>query len=240
MKDWVKASLDRIEQWFPPERVDRSKERITRLWAGLPALDRQPVTYGTVSIEYYDIAESFEDRLRSLLDEILFHGPLNDDFIPHLFPGCRQSTMPGLLGAKEVILNGDCTCERIIRDLADVAALPEPQITPGSVAARWLEMQQYFLDQTDGRLPVSVVDMQGPMDACGQIWSYDQLFLTAYEDPSICHAILERLADAFILFWNSQKRLLGRRFVGTHLQGYSWVPPEFGASISASSTARRS
>jgi hypothetical protein len=235
MKEWVRSKLDLIDQWFPPERLARSRERIRRLWAGEAALDRQPFTYAPVSIDYYDKADCFETRLRVLLDEILFHGPLNDDFVPHLFPGCRQSTLPSLFGAKEIILNGDCTCERILSESADLSSVPDPQIAPGSVADRWLQMQRYFVAETDGRLPVSVTDMQGPMDACGQIWSYDQLFLSAYENPELCHGILDRLADGFILLWQTQKQQLGDLFVGTHLQGYNWVPPEFGASLSADS-----
>ena len=235
MKEWIKAKLDRIDLWFPPERLARSRERITRLWAGDAAVDRQSFTYAPVSIDYYDKAECSESRLRALLDEILFHGPLNDDFIPHLFPGCRQSTLPSLFGAREIILNGDCTCERILNEPNDLSSLPEPRIIPGSVADRWLQMQRYFVDETDGRLPVSVTDMQGPMDACGQIWSYDQLFLAAYENPELCHGVLERLTDGFILLWETQKQQLGDLFVGTHLQGFNWVPREFGASLSADS-----
>src|SRR5450756_2299228 len=42
MKDWVKRSLDEIDSLFPIDRINRSKERWTRVWTGERPLDRYP------------------------------------------------------------------------------------------------------------------------------------------------------------------------------------------------------
>jgi len=132
-------------------------------------------------------------------------------------------------------MGDETSCERLIWNPEDIDHLPEPSIQPGSPAARWLAMQRYFLEETDGRLPVHVIDMQGPFDVCAQMMSYDSLFLMAYEDPERLRSFLSKVAEAFVLLWKTQKALLGDLFVGTHLFAQNWVPEDFGATLSADS-----
>jgi hypothetical protein len=235
MKDWTKRALDELDILFPSERIEKSKARITALWQGEKPVDRYSVTYSYALFNMYNAQHNPEQRLKRSLEEFSIHGKLNDDFIPALFPGCRTSTIPNMFGAEEVVINGDVSSKQIINTLADIDSLPEPSIGPGTIAHEWLQMQEYFLEETEGRIPVHVTDMQGPVDACGQMFSYDALFLMVYTDPDYYHKLLSRVTDAFIMLWEAQKRLLGDLFVGTHLFGHNWVPTDFGATISADS-----
>jgi len=231
----VKKKLDTLDELFPTERVEQSKSRIRAIWEKQIPGDRYPVTYGYALFNMYNALHSPEERLKHSLDEFLIHGRLNDDFVPALFPGCRQSTILNMFGAGEIAIGDDVICERIITTAGDIEELPVPSFAPGTVAAMWLEMQEYFLEETDGRLPVHVTDMQGPLDVCGQMMPYDTLLLMALDDPGHVHMLLEKVTDAFILLWQKQRDLLGDRFVGTHLFGHNWVPDSFGASISVDS-----
>jgi len=94
---------------------------------------------------------------------------------------------------------------------------------------------EVFLEETEGRLPVHVVDMQGPADVCGKLWNYGDFLLSAYTDPDAYHSLMTRVTDAFIMFWDAQRSLLGDKFIGTHLFGWSYVPTDAGASVSADS-----
>jgi len=235
MQNWIKQALDELDELFPQNRIEKSKQRISALWYGKQPVDRYPVTYGYALFNMYNAQHTAEQRLKRSFEEFYIHGRLNDDFIPAVFPGCRTSTIPNMFGAEEVVVNGDISSKPIIHSLADIDALPEPSIAPGTIAHEWLQMQEYFLEETDGRMPVHVTDMQGPVDACGQIYSYDKLFLLAYTNPDYFHKLLSLVTEAFILFWDAQKKLLGDLFVGTHLFGHNWVPEYFGASISADS-----
>jgi hypothetical protein len=235
LKDWLRTKLDTIAELFPEERISKSKQRIEALWRGIKPTERYPFTYSTVIFNYYNAVHTPEERLRASLDEFAIHGRLNDDFIPSLFPGCRQSTIPNMLGAREVVKEGFYTCERLIAQKEDIDKLPDPSMGPGTVAHEWLSMQRYFLEETEGKIPIHVTDMQGPADVCGQLMSYAELFLMAYEQPEYYHKLMKKATDAFILFWKAQKALLGEMFVGTHLFGHNWVPPDFGASVSADS-----
>jgi len=236
MQDWVKEKLDQVEALYPKKRVEKSKERWTKLWNGEKDYDRYPFVLYPSSFSWYDAVDGPEERLRKTLDELIVHGQFDDDFIPSLFPGCRQSTIPNILGADEVEIDGDFTCKKILEDPNDVYSLPAPNVDC-EVATGWYEMQKYFIKETEGRLPVHVVDMQGPVDAAAQIWSYDDLFVCAYTDPDEYHHLMKHVCDAFSMFWEKQMEVCGEHFVGTHLFGWDWMPPNMGASISADSLA---
>jgi len=94
MKDWVKAKLDIIDELFPPHRIDRSKNRWTKLWTGEPDFDEYPFVLLASSFDYYAGSHTPEQRLRFSLDKLILHGQFQDDFVPTLFPGCKQLTRP--------------------------------------------------------------------------------------------------------------------------------------------------
>lgn len=238
MKRETREKLKRIAELYPQERLEKSKERWRRAWAGEKPIDRYPYMYSAIQVDYYDLVSTKEDRLNLFLDEFLIRGHIPDDFIPTLFPGCRQSTLPGVLGAPEIVCQGDYTCERIIKDAEDVFRLPEPKILPGTPAWDWIEMEKYFIEECDGAIPVHVCDMQGPFDAAAQIWGYEELFPSAYDDDGVYDTMMHKMMDAFYLLWEEQKKVCGELFVPTHLFGWSWVP-ENGpkATLSADSMA---
>lgn len=236
MRDVVKRKLAAIQELYPPERIEKSKERWRRLWQGEAPLDRLPFVASPVTIPYYDSVDTAEERLMRSLDEFLYRGIFQDDFIPALFPGCRQATIPNLFGAQEIVMGNDHGCERLVNTAEEVAALPEPTIRPGSIAQEWLDMQAYFVEETEGQLPVHVVDMQGPVDVAAQLWGYDNLLAAAYLEPDAYDRLLSLTSEAFLLFWKAQEKTIGpENFVGTHLFGWDWVPPGTGATLSADS-----
>lgn len=235
MQQWVKEALDLIDELYPPERLERSIARWEALWNPADYPDEYPLMYSAATTDYYNGVHTPEERLRKCMDESILHGMLGDDFVPSLFPGCRQSTIPNMFGAPEIIAGEDTTCNPLVHEADDVFRLPEPQITSGSVAQQWLNMQSYLLEQTEGRIPIHVADMQGPIDVCGKLWGYDGVLAAAYEEPEAYERILELANQAFILLWNAQKELLGDLFVPTHLYGWSYAPKHMGATISVDS-----
>jgi hypothetical protein len=228
--DAIARKLDAIDALFPPERLAASRARWTRLWRGEAPLDRYPFTVGPFGIDYYAGDQNPARVLHRQLDEMCIRGVVDDDFIPAFFPGCRQSTMPSLFGVAEVEIDGDYSCARLTE-----LALPDPDFGPGTVAHRWLAMQEFVLDATDGRLPVHPADTQGPADVCGKLFGYEALFETAYDDPARYHQVMATVTDACIAFWTLQQRLCGDLFVGTHLFAWNWVPADAGASMSVDS-----
>ena len=235
ISETTRRKLDRIDELFPPARIAASKARWTRMWRGEAPTDRFPFVFGNFLFGYYVAGLTPEECLQAQLDDFIIRGEFQDDFIPTFFPGCRTATIPSMFGAEEIVVDGDFSCRQLIERPEDIDRLPAPSLAPGTVAHDWLDMQEYVLEATEGRLPVHVTDMQGPADVCGKIWGYDAFLACAYEDPNRYHALMARMTDAFILFWDAQQRLCGDLFVGTHLYAWDWVPQGTGATVSADS-----
>ena len=111
--------------------------------------------------------------------------------------------------------------------------LPEPRIRPGSAAAKWLEAQRFYLEQTEGEIAVHANDMQGMLDVCGQLWGYDNVLAAPYEDEEAYRCLMDKVTRAFIYLWREQERTLGKCFMPTHLYAWDSVPPQNGATLSA-------
>jgi hypothetical protein len=235
MQDWVKYKLEAIEKLYPPERISKNKRRWEGIWHGEKPVDRYPYLLSFPLFRPYITNLPPREHLEKYLDVFLFRGWLNDDYIPAIFPGLNNATIPNMFGA-ECIKNGEeTTSTKLISSYDDISRLPEPRIEKGSIAQKWLDTEAYFLDETEGRIPIHVIDMQGPFDACSHIWNYDGLFICGYEEPDLLHLLLSKMTNAFILLWNAQKKLLGDAFVGTHLGAWDYVPQNNGASMSVDS-----
>lgn len=235
MKKWVKEKLNIINELYPKERLEKSKKRWLRIWNGQEPLDRYPFLFKPISFDYYNDVFSYEEGLKNYLDEFIYRGFIDDDFIPAFFPGCRQGTIPGMFGAKEIVLGKDYSCERLLHSAEDIDSLPDPSIKEGTPAWEWLEMERYYLEECEGMIPIHVCDMQGPMDVCGQLFGYENLFVCAYEDEERYRKLMEKATQAYMMLWEEQQKLLGESFIGTHLYGWDWVPKDSGATLSADS-----
>ena len=240
MRPWIQEKLERMEALYPPERIAQSKARWRALWLGEAPLDRIPFTFSPIHLPYYDAGIPWEKRLAAYLDEMLIHGELEDDFIPCFFPGCRQATIPSMMGAEEIIMyapNGtpDFACRPAIAPDADPLCLPTPSLAH-SIAQAFIDMQRIVLEETEGRLHINICDMQGPADVAGQLWSYTEMLAAAYESPEVFHSVMRKATDAFCLFLSAQRACIGEALCSnTHLHAWSWMPFSAGASLSMDS-----
>ena len=235
MRDGIREKLERIYTLYTPERIRKSKERFLLLDRGLKPSDRIPFTLSFPYFGAYDVSHPPKERLEAYLDAFLFLYRFEDDTIPYVFPGLDHATIPSMFGAGEIRSGMETASEKIIRSVSDIDRLPDPVLRRGSAAYKWMEMAEYIHHETNGQMPVNVCDMQGPFDACAQMWSYDEMFVAAYEDPQAYHHVLSKMIDAFGLLWKAQEKILGDAFLGTHLFPYGWVPPRCGVAVSIDS-----
>jgi hypothetical protein len=212
-----------------------SKERFLLLDKGFKPKDRYPFTLSFPYFGAYDVSHPPKERLDAYLDAFLFLHQFDDDTIPYVFPGLDHATIPSMFGAGEIKSGIETTSEKIIKSVSDVYNLPDPSIHKGSAAYKWIEMAEYILDETNGQMPVNVCDMQGPFDSCAQMWSYDEMFMAAYENPDAYNHIISKIIEAFGLLWQEQKKILGDAFLGTHLFPQGWVPKDCGVAVSIDS-----
>ena len=82
-------------------------------------------------------------------------------------------------------------------------------IGEGGIGKATLEMAEYFLDVTKGRVPISLSDVQSPLNAAGEIVGVGNLFLEMADDPDGYGDFLALLTDKMLAFYDIQKRMIG-------------------------------
>ena len=226
-KKTVLHKLDQIDELFPPERLALSKERWRRLWQGEAPLDRLPFTYTSVKLSYWNITPK-EQRLMDHLDEFIARGSMDDDFIPGIFAGCHQGGMASLFGARtfEIYNNNemDTNCEQLFLTLEDAEKIQPPALLPDSIPVRWINEDQWYIDQTNGRMPLHLVDEFGPVEIAAKLWGYDNLLVAPYLEPDLYSKVMNYATDAFTLFVDEQRKIAGDLLIETSLNAHDWVP----------------
>lgn len=90
-------------------------------------------------------------------------------------------------------------------------ALTPRDFNDAPIMRQTLEMIEYFLDQTRGRIPISWSDIQAPINVAGGIVDVSRFFLAFYENPDKIKAILKAATDVLIRFTQQQSELIGDR-----------------------------
>lgn len=72
-----------------------------------------------------------------------------------------------------------------------------------------LEMIEYFMDKTKGRVPVSYSDLQSPLNMLTYLLPVTDLFMEVYEDPDSLKAAAHLCGELLIDFMKEQEKLIG-------------------------------
>ncbi len=76
-----------------------------------------------------------------------------------------------------------------------------------------LHMIEYFLDQTKGKLPMSMGDIQSPFNNATMIVDTSNFMISLITEPDKVFQLLDLLADLGIEFYREQERLIGDAMV---------------------------
>jgi hypothetical protein len=72
-----------------------------------------------------------------------------------------------------------------------------------------LDMIDYFLDKTDGLVPMSLTDTQSPLNIAGNIVEMTSFFIEMLDDPQAVKMLLNRLAELLVEFTHEQIKRIG-------------------------------
>lgn len=72
-----------------------------------------------------------------------------------------------------------------------------------------LEMIEYFLDKTKGKVPMSLTDVQSPLNVAASLVNISSLFMEIYDNPKGYSALLSIISDLLIEFTKKQMDLIG-------------------------------
>lgn len=105
------------------------------------------------------------------------------------------ATLP-LFGSLKEALNYDCQ-----------------QVENTTIGKHTLEMIEYFLEMTKGKIPISLTDTQSPLNIAAQLMDISTLLYEIYDYPEDYIKLLEIISDLHISFSKKQKKLIGNVLV---------------------------
>jgi len=77
-----------------------------------------------------------------------------------------------------------------------------------SIGRHTLDMIEYFLDRTKGKMPISFADIQSPLNVAASIVNINNLFLEMYDNPARVSQLFAIITDLIIDFTKKQEELL--------------------------------
>ncbi len=81
------------------------------------------------------------------------------------------------------------------------------------IGRQTLRMTEYFLNATRQMLPMSLCDVQSPLNTISNIIVPDQFFMDFYLSPDLMHKAMNRCADLLIDFTKIQEEMIGHCLV---------------------------
>lgn len=76
-----------------------------------------------------------------------------------------------------------------------------------------INMISYFVEQTQGHIPMSLCDIQSPLNTLSNIIDSNQFYLDFYDNPEKMQIALNRIAQLLIDFNKEQERIIGSALV---------------------------
>ena len=161
-------------------------------------------------------------------DSLLFG---RDDNIPALSTGLGTHIVPMVFGARErVFEDGHKYLEGpVIFSAADVDRLKIP-VAMTSLLKDQVERIRTFADQTDGRYPIRIGDIQNPLSVASVLWETNDFFLSLIEDGERVHRLLGMIADVIAEYIDRMKEAC-KGIVPLSWPAL-WVPEDYGVYMS--------
>ena len=153
-----------------------------------------------------DKKRSLELQLGALEKSMLFQA----DVPNFLEPWYGIGTVASAFGGDYIWPEGNAPAlQTRFTSIDEVLAYDPQDVATTLIGRHTLEMIEYFMDQTKGRLPVSLTDTQSPLNMIGHLYPLDQFFMDLLLEPDKVQQLFERLADLSVRFNNEQVKLIG-------------------------------
>lgn len=91
----------------------------------------------------------------------------------------------------------------------EMSEAPHKPIRETAIGRHTLEMIEYFLEQTKGRIPMSYCDVQSPLNVLGVSIDVNQFFMDFFLDPDAINGAMAQVVDLLTDFTNDQQKLIG-------------------------------
>jgi hypothetical protein len=153
-----------------------------------------------------DMKRSLELQLGALEKSIHFQA----DVPNFLEPWYGIGTVASAFGGNYVWTEGNAPALKTrFSSLDEVLACDPVEIAETPIGRHTLTMIEYFMEQTKGRVPVSLTDTQSPLNMVGHLYPLDQFFMDLLLEPEKVQRLFEILAGLSMRFNEKQVRLIG-------------------------------
>jgi hypothetical protein len=157
-----------------------------------------------------DMKASLEWQLGGLKKGMAFEA----DVPNFLEPWYGIGTIAGAFGVDYIWNRGQAPAVRpkfkSAQEALDYNTIP---VSQSSIGKHTLDMIDYFIEKTGGRLPMSLTDTQSPLNIACNIVDMSGIFFEMFDYPEAVKKLLHLLADLLVDFTNEQIRHIGRSLV---------------------------
>lgn len=153
-----------------------------------------------------DMQRSLELQLGALEKSRLFKA----DVPNFLEPWYGIGTIASAYGADYIWAEGNAPAMKPnFSSIDEVLAFQPKEVADTAIGKQTLNMIEYFMDQTKGKLPVSFTDTQSPLNMIGHLYPLDQFFMDMLIEPEKVAQLFDILAELSIRFNQKQKKMIG-------------------------------
>lgn len=99
-------------------------------------------------------------------------------------------------------------CNRL-GSVGDVLKARDIPVAETAIGKQTLAMIRYFLDETQGRLPMSFTDTQSALNIAGGLVDITSLMMEMMDDPEAVRHVLRRVGGRLVEFTTLQQQLMG-------------------------------
>jgi hypothetical protein len=200
-----------------PEQFDFSRyheyeasllERNQKFWEGEQGIlvYRRVRANGVFFDKCRDYKESLALQLGALQDSLSYEA----DIANFLEPWYGIGYIASCFGSEYVWNKGQSPS--VVQRFKTVGDILNSDYTPlhqTKIGKHILEMEEYFLDKTKGKIPMSFCDVQSPLNMLSYLLPINDLFLEIYDDPEGVAKAADLMAELLIEFLGKQRELIG-------------------------------
>lgn len=153
-----------------------------------------------------DMKRSLELQLGALEKSMMFKA----DVPNFLEPWYGIGTIASAFGGDYIWHEGQAPALKPrFSNIDEILAYEPQEIAQTAIGRHTLEMIEYFMEQTKGRVPVSLTDTQSPLNMVGNLYPLDQFFMDSIMEPEKVLQLFDRLAGLSIRFNEEQTKRIG-------------------------------
>ena len=157
-----------------------------------------------------DMKKSLQWQLGALQKSMEFKA----DVPNFLEPWYGHCTVAGAFGCDYIWQDSQAPAVRPkFQSVKEALSYPVVPVSQSSIGKVTLDMIDYFMDKTDGRLPISLCDVQSPLNIACSIVDTSRFFMDMIDDPEGVKKLLKLLAELLVEFTEDQIKRIGKSLV---------------------------